>query len=107
MIAMEHMMEAIGRQSWRQAFEKMQLINLTNDLHTDLSELEKLVQERILRGKELAKYCKAASKTALSPLTILKQAVLLHLHLHHAIAFKPQNAIDFTNLLLCRCDSVA
>lgn len=84
MIAMEHMMEAIGRQSWRQAFERMQAINLTNDLHTDLPELEKLVQERILRGKELAKYCKAASKTVLSPLTILKQTVLLHLHLHHA-----------------------
>lgn len=51
MIAMEHMMEAIGRQSWKQAFERMQEINLTNDLHTDLSELERLVQERILRAK--------------------------------------------------------
>ena len=43
MIAMEHMMEAFGRQTWKHAFEKMQAINLTNDMHTDLSELEKLV----------------------------------------------------------------
>lgn len=50
-MAMEHMMEAIGRQSWRQAYENMQAIHLTNDLHTDLGELERLVQERILRGK--------------------------------------------------------
>ncbi len=82
------------------------MVNLTNDLYSSLTELEGFVKERVNTGKELGLYCKAVSKTAFTPFTTLKQAVFLHMHLHHAITFNPQKAIDFINLLLCRCESV-
>jgi hypothetical protein len=103
---MEHIVHALSRHTWKAAFEKMESVNLTNDLHTDLTELDSLVRERVRTSKELGRFLKAATKTVISPISVLKQAVLLHLHLHHATAIKPQTAIDFINFLLLRCDSI-
>jgi hypothetical protein len=54
----------------------------------------------------LGRFLRAARKTAITPLTILKQAVLLHFHLQLAPTIHPQTAIDFVNLLLARCDAI-
>jgi len=48
---MEHILSALGRQGWKCALEKMQQINLTNDHHTDFSELDLLAKGKFSTAK--------------------------------------------------------
>lgn len=104
---MEQVLEAFGKAGWKAALERMQLLNLTNDFRTDGKHLQQLVQEHVQTSKQLARYHKAVLRTTPSPLTILKQAVLLHLHIQLAPKPNSNAVLSFASLLLLRCDATA